>query len=123
MRFGEWEPVQDNLLLATAFTSTATLFAVPEKVMLDVEEDQVKKNIERKNHPCVVNLLKEFVGATTITKRILDLGVNFTIGELQASVLGVEKQLTKAISENEAVRFRVNTLSSTEVLAAATIYF
>ena len=31
-----------------------------------------------------------------ITKRILDLGVNLTVGELLASAPAVEKQLTKA---------------------------
>lgn len=97
MRFGEWEPVQDNLLPATAFTSTATPFAVPDKFMPEVEEDQLKKSIKRKKHPRVVNVLKQSVGATTITKRIRDLGINLTVGELLASALGVEKRLTKRL--------------------------
>lgn len=66
--------------------------------------------------------MKKSVGANTITKRILDLGVNVTVGELLASALAVEKQLTKAISENEAVQFHVNVLSSTEALESANTY-
>lgn len=58
----------------------------------------------------MVNVLKESVRATTITKRILDLGVSLTVGELLASAPAVEKQLSKAISEDEAVQFRVNTV-------------
>ncbi len=57
-------------------------------------------------------MLKESVGATIITKHIPDLGVNLTVGELLASAPTVEKQLTKAITEDEAVQFRVNTLES-----------
>ncbi len=60
------------------------------------------------------------MGATTITKRILNLRVSLIVGELLASALAVEKQLTKAISEDEAVQFRVNTLGSAEVLEAPT---
>ena len=120
VRFGEWEPVQGNLLPETA--PTPTPLAVPEEVMPDVEGSQVKKSIERKKHPRVVNVLKESVGATTITKRILDLGVNLTVGELLASAPAVEKQLTKAISKDEAVQFRVNALSSTEALEATNPY-
>ena len=66
--------------------------------------------------------MKESVGVTTITKRILDLRVNFTVGELLASAPAVEKQPTKAISEDEAVQFRVNTLSSAEDLETTSPY-
>ena len=61
--------------------------------------------------------MKESVGATTITKRILDLGVNLTVGELLALAPAVERQLTKAITEDEAVQFWVNTLESSPVNA------
>lgn len=74
-----------------------------------------KKNIELKKHPRVVGVLKKSVGATIITKRILDLGINLTIGELLAFALAVEKQLTKAIIEDEEVQFRVNILGSSKV--------
>ncbi len=66
--------------------------------------------------------MKESVGATTITKRILDLRVNLTVGELLASVPAVEKQLTKAIFEDESVQFRVTTLSSAEALETTNPY-
>lgn len=85
--------------------------------MPDAEATELKRPVERKKHPRVVNILKESVGATTITKRILDLGVNLTVDELLASAPAVEKQLTKAISEDEAVQFRVNTLESNAVEA------
>lgn len=61
------------------------------------------KKWSKKTHSQVINVLKESVGATTITKRILDLRVNLTVGKLLASALAVEKQLTKAIIEDKAV--------------------
>ena len=66
--------------------------------------------------------MKKSVGATTITKRILYLKVSFTVGELVASAPAIEKLLTKVFSEDEAVQFCVNTLSSAEVLKALTSY-
>ncbi len=70
----------------------------------------LKKNAERKKHLKVANVLKKSVGVTKITKRILDLDISLTVGELLASAPGVEKQLTKALSEDEVVQFRVNGL-------------
>lgn len=102
-RFDEQESVQGNFLLKTA--PIFALLVVPEEVMPDMEESQVKKNIKRKRYPCVVNVLKESVGATTIIKRILDLEVNLTMSKLLAFALAVEKQFTKAIFEDEAVQF------------------
>ncbi len=100
-------------------TSTSAPTPAPnpsqEVAMPDTEASKPKKMVERKKHPWVVNVLKESVGATTITKRILDLGVNLTVGELLASAPAVEKQLTKAITEDEALQFRVNTLESSSV--------
>ncbi len=109
VRFVKWEPVRKNPVLSSPI---ATLSTAPETAMLDADTATVKKSGERKKHPQVVNVLKESVGATTITKRILDLGVNVTVGELLTSALTVEKQLTKVISEDEAVQFYVNSLSS-----------
>lgn len=60
-------------------------------------------------------MLKEFVGATTIAKRILDLKVNLTVDELLVSVPAIEKQLTKAITEDKTMQFRVNTLELSSV--------
>ena len=114
VRFGEWRPVE-NALPPPAPASVQK--PSQEEVMTD-SEPTVKKNVERKKHPRVVGVLKETVGATMITKRILDLGVNLTVGELLASAPAVEKQLTKAITEDEAVQFRVNTLGSGEILEA-----
>ena len=115
VRFGKWEPVKDSSLPDPIATIPST---TQEETMPDAESTTAKKTVERKKHPRVVNILKESVGTTTFTKRILDLGVNLTIGELLASVPAVEKQLTKAISEDEAVQFCVNTLESSEGLEA-----
>ncbi len=70
---------------------------------------------EKKKHLRVVNILKEYVGATTITKRIRHLGVNLTVGEFLASAPAFVKQLTKTISENDAVQFGVNGSESNAV--------
>ena len=117
VRFGKWEPVRD--------TSVPTLTPAPvsapkpsqEAAMPDAEAGEPRRTVEKKKHPRVVNVLKESVGATTITKHILDLGVNLTIGKLLASAPTVEKQLTKAITKDEAVQFRVKTLESSIVNA------
>ena len=57
------------------------------------------------------------MGTITITKYILDCGVNLTIGELIALVPVIEKQLIKAIFENKAVQFQVNSLESNAIEA------
>ena len=90
VRFGEWEPVRDT----SVPTPTPALVSAPnpfqKAAMLNAEVGEPRRAVERKEHPRVVNVLKESVGATTITKRILDLGVNLTVGELLASVQAVE---------------------------------
>lgn len=101
VRFGEWRPVENALPLPTpAFVQKPS----QEEVMAD-SKPTVKKNVEHKRHPRVIGVLKESVGATMITKHILDLGVNLTVGELLVSTPAVEKQLTKAITEDKAVQF------------------
>lgn len=62
-----------------------------------------KKRLKRKKHSQVVNIFKKSVRSTIITKCILDLRVNLTIGELLASVSAVEKQFIKAIFEDEVI--------------------
>ena len=84
--------------------------ATPEETMTDVDS-VAKKSFECKRLPRVVNILKELVGATTITKCILDLGVSLTVGELLASAPAIEKQLIKTISEDKAVQFRVSSVN------------
>ncbi len=96
-------------------TSVLTSNLSQEVAIPDAEAHKPKKTIGRKKHLRVVNMLKESISATTITKRILDLGVNLTIGELLASALVIEKQLTKAITEDETIQFQVNTLESSTV--------
>lgn len=55
-------------------------------------------------------MLTEFVGATTIPKRILDLKVNLTVGKLLGLALIIEKQLTKTSTKDKAMQFWDNTL-------------
>ena len=110
VRFGEWRPVEN----APQPSAPVSLQEPSQEQDMTDSEPVGKKTVERKKHPRVVGVLKESVGATMITKRILDLGVNLTVGELLASAPAVEKQLTKAITEDEAVQFRVNTLGSSE---------
>ena len=99
VRFGEWRPVEN----VQPPPAPAPLQEPSQEEIMTDSEPMVKKNIERKRHPRVVGVLKESVGATMITKRILDLGVNLTMGESLASAPAIEKQLTKAITEDEAV--------------------
>lgn len=54
--------------------------------------------------------MKESIGAITIIKRILDLWVNLIIDKLLASAPAIEKQFIKAITKDDAVQFRFNTL-------------
>lgn len=102
VKFGKWDPVQVNLLPGL---TTTVLSMFQERVMPDVEAIATNKIIERKRHPCMVNILKVSIGATIITKRILDLGRNLMVDKLLASAPVVEKQLTKAIFENKTVQF------------------
>ena len=90
--------------------------------MLDADMAMAKKSVERKKHFRVVNILKEFIRVTIIRKRILDLEVNLIVGKLLAFAPAVKKQFTKAISEDKAVQFRVNTLSSAKAFETATLY-
>ena len=72
--------------------------------MSDTDIDNIsKKSVEKKKDPQVVNILKESVGATIITKQILNLRVNFLIGKELGFALAVKKQLTKAIFKDKAV--------------------
>lgn len=68
-----------------------TLLTILEKVMPNVKGSQVKKSIKRKKHPCIVNILKESIGATTIIKDILDLRINLIIGKLLISAPIIKK--------------------------------
>lgn len=67
-------------------------------------EPVVRKNIERKKYPRVVGVLKESAGATMITKRILDLGVNLTVGELLASAPIDNLNMSDTLTLDDAVR-------------------
>lgn len=80
--------------------------------MPDLKVDEPKKAVEKKKYLWIVNILKKSIGATTIIKCILDLGVNMAIGELLALAPGIKKQLTKAITKDEIIQFQVNILKS-----------
>lgn len=109
MRFDDWKPVRGTSVLAPTLVPAPTPNFSQETAIQDVEASEPRRMVERKKYLEVVNMLKESVGATTITKRILDLGVNLTVGELLASAPAFKKQLTKTITKDEAIQFRVNT--------------
>lgn len=111
VRFGEWDPVKDSSLPDPTITIFSTIL---EEIMPNAPSTIAKKTIKRKRYPQFVNILKEFIGATIITKRILDLGINLTISKLLTLTPVIKKQLIKAISKDEIVQFYINTLESSE---------
>ena len=120
VHFGEWECVRESSAPISAIPAS---WIAPETAIPDANNASTKrKSVEKKKHPRIVNIFKKSVGATTIIKPIQNLGVSLTIDELLASAPAVKKQLTKAISEDEAIQFRVNTLGSAEILEASTSY-
>lgn len=71
--------------------------------MLDIKAIELKKIVKKKKYPQMINILKKFLDAIIITKHILDLKINLTVGKLLTSTLTVEKQLTKIIFEDETI--------------------
>lgn len=120
LRFGEWQPTQENPPFALSITIP---LATPKIAMFNIDATITKKGIEIKKHSYMINVLKESVGATSIRKRILDLGISWTMCKLLTSTQTMKKQLIKAISKYEAVQFLVNTLSSAKVLEVENTYF
>lgn len=59
--------------------------------ILNIEIDKLKKTIKKKKYLQAVNILKKSVETRTITKCILDLGVNLTISKLQVSASTIAK--------------------------------
>lgn len=59
--------------------------------MPNAEAIAIKKTIEKKRYPYVINIMKEFSKTIIITNYILDFGINLTVGELQVSVSVVKK--------------------------------
>lgn len=116
VRFGEWRS-EKNVPLPPA---PVPLSEPSQDCVMASSEPVGKQHVERKKHPRIIGVLKKSVGATMITKRILDLGVNLTVGKLLASAPAVKKQLTKAITEDEAIQFRVNSLDIDDYQAATT---
>ena len=86
--FDKWEPIKENFAPTSPIITSST---APKTAMSDADTAISKKNIKRKRHPQVVNILKESMAARTITKQILDLEVSLTIGKLLAFALAVEK--------------------------------
>lgn len=73
LKFAKWEPIKDTSLPAPTLLLASTLYPFQKAVMLDVDIGEPKTILKKKNYPKVVNVLREFVDATTITKHILDL--------------------------------------------------
>lgn len=112
---GEWKLVKNNALPTPTLTLASTSSLFRDATMPYIEIGDPKKTVEKKEHLQVVNVLKEFIGDTNITKHILNLEVNFIVGELLVSALVVEKQLTKVITKDKTVQFWVNTLQPSRV--------
>lgn len=89
--------------------------------MIDFES--VAKNyVKRKKYPRVVGVLKKLIGAIMIIKYIFDLGIILTVGKLLPSTPLVKKQLIKAIIENKALQFCVNSLNVNDYQKVSTNY-
>lgn len=75
IRFVAYEPakVTPTLFLPILIEKTLPKETIPDIYLV------AKKSVERKRHLWMVNVLKKLVEAITITKRILDLGVNLII--------------------------------------------
>lgn len=61
-----------------------------KEIIID-SELLVKKSIECKKYSKIVRVLKELFKAIIITKHILDLEVNLTVGKLLVFTLAIEK--------------------------------
>lgn len=76
-------PVSNSALTSTPDT-------LQEATIPDIEVNESKRILERKKYLWVVNVFKE-ISTMTMTKHILELKVNLTIGELLASTLAIKK--------------------------------
>ena len=71
----------------TSFQLIVESSAVLQTVIPDIDISTIKKNIVKKKHFGMVNVLRKSIGTTTITMQTFDLGVSFTVGELLASLI------------------------------------
>lgn len=55
------------------------------------------------------------MGISIITSRILDFDINLMVGEWLALVLAINKQLTKAISEDQIIQFYINVFANEDL--------
>lgn len=102
-------------MLTLTPASALTLNFSQEMAMPNTEISKLKKTIERKKHLQVINVLKNSVQVTTITKYILNLWGYLTISKLLVLVPAVRKQLTKTITEDKVMQFQINILESSTV--------
>lgn len=72
LQFGEWELVKDTSMPALTLTLTLTPNLPQKAAMLDAKASESKTIVEKKKHSQVINVLKESIDTTTITKRILN---------------------------------------------------
>lgn len=95
------------------------LIAIPliasKIAMFDIDIVIIKKNIKKKSHLQVINVLKKSIRVITITKQILNLIIGFTFGKLLASALAMENKFIKAIFEDKNIKFCVNTFDLRKV--------
>lgn len=82
MRFRECKLARDTSIPVFISTLATTLNQFQKTVMPNAEAVELRKTIEKKKDPQCKNILKESIDAITISQRILDLGVNLSVGEL-----------------------------------------
>lgn len=86
VRFGKWKFVKDSSLPASILVSVTS----QEIAISDTEAISTKKLVKRKKYLRVINVIKESVGATSITKHILDLRIYLTVDKLLTSVPAIK---------------------------------
>lgn len=95
---------------------------MPETAIFNIDIGTIKKNVKKKKYPQVLKVLKKFIVVTTITKRILNLGISLIVSKLLAFALAIKKQLKKTISEDKSIQFYIKTLKLAEVGKAFIFY-
>lgn len=76
-----WKSIRESFMPVPISFLISTSNLSKKATMPDTGASKLKKTVEKKKHPRVVNVLKDSMSDTNITKCILNLGVNFIVGE------------------------------------------
>lgn len=110
MKFVESKFTGETFVLVLISSSTRISYPSEKAIISYDEVIEPQKTVERKIYMQVIHIIKKFVGITTITKRISDCKMSLTVQVFLASSLLVTLELTKAITVDEVLQFRVNNL-------------